>query len=93
MFSTSNLPLITLIELCIQNVVLDSVLIISRARDVKTVRRITGVVQETQLLPARPAQLEKELTLDEEKKLVTAHGVSLFCNKTYNTNLGVIFKN
>ena len=60
---------------------LDSALI--KPRDVKTVQRITGVVQETQLLPARPAQLQKEWTQDTENKLVTAHGVSVFCNKTY----------
>ena len=48
------------------------------------------MVQER--LPARPVQLEKEWTQDKENKLVTAYGVSLFCNKTYNTNLGVIFK-
>ena len=70
---------------------LDSALI--KPRDVKNVRRITGVVQETQLLPARPVQLEKEWTQDKENKLVTAYGVSLFCIKTYDTNLGVIFKN
>ena len=71
--------------------VLDSALVIPRARDVKTVRRTTGVVQER--LTARPALLEKEWTLDKENKLVNAHGVSVFCNKTYNINLGVIFKN
>ena len=70
---------------------LDSALI--KPRDVKIVRRITGVVQETQLLPVRPALLEKEWTQDKENKLVTAYGVSLFCNKTYNINLGVIYKN
>ena len=70
---------------------LDSALI--KPRDVKTVQRITGVVQEIQLLPARPAQLQKEWTQDTENKLVTAHGVSLFSNKTHNTDLRVIFKN
>ena len=49
------------------------------------------MVQER--LPARPALLEKEWPQDKENKLVTAYGVSLFCNKTYNINLGVIFKN
>ena len=39
------------------------------------------MVQER--LPARPALLEKEWTQDKENKLVTAYGVSLFCNKTY----------
>ena len=77
-----------------QNVVLDSVLIIPRpARGAETVQRITGVVQETQLLPARPVQLKKEWPQDKENKLVTAYGVSLFFIKTYDTNLGVIFKN
>merc|ERR1712176_457672 len=60
-----------------------------RARVVKTVQRITGAMQGTQLVPVLPVQQEKGWTLDLGNKRVTAPGRPVTKDSTWIKQPGV----